>query len=63
MIEDSAFLFSNPFARLGSFIEEFVYSQDFSATVKDSKTGKYIIGNNAITVRDGISCEEYEYTK
>lgn len=51
--------FHNPFLLLGDFLETFVHSQHFPATVKDARTGRYVICNTAIAMREDLPVDEY----
>jgi hypothetical protein len=58
IMKESQWLLHNPLVRLGDFLEDFVSTQDLTATIKD-ETGRYCVCNSAISRRSGIPLEDY----
>jgi len=57
--EENGWIFKKELKVIGSFLENFVSSQQFPATVKDIKTGQYILGNQAVALLSGLKPEDY----
>lgn len=56
---NNTYLLNKDLNILNGFLENFVHAQDFPATVKDVKTGRYCICNQSVANLSGLTTEKY----